>query len=124
MFVDEGHRIHNVYQITGEQKDNIKAFLQGGVYCWCKNRKDEWFSLRDLMGGDNFHWQGTPLIELYKKHKDKEDSVKSAGIDAGWLLKAVINEDERVFETKKSGLINHYRWIKKNSVENILEVDN
>ena len=124
MFIDQGHRIHDVYQITEEQKGKIKAFLQGGVYCWCKNRKDEWFSLRDLMGGDNFHWQGTPLIELYKKHKYKEDSVKSAGIDAGWLLKAVVNEDERVFETKKSELINHYRWIENNSVENILEVDN
>lgn len=114
MFIDGEHRIHNVYQITDEQKDKIKAFLQGGVYCWCKNRKDEWFSLRDLMGGDNFHWQGTPLIELYEKHKNKEDSVKAAGKDAGWLLKAVISEDDRRFETKTESLIRKYRWVDGN----------
>lgn len=114
MFSDGEHRIHDVYKITEEQKQKIKAFLQGGVYCWCKNKrnsKNEWFSLRDLMGGDNFYWQGTPLIELYEKHKHKENSVKAAGIDAGWLLKAVISEDERVFETKTEDLIRQYRWV-------------
>ncbi len=96
------------------RKADIKNFLQGAVYCWCKNDKDEWFSLRDLMGGANFHWQGTPLIKLYEKHRYKKDSVKSAGIDAGWLLKAVINDDERVFETRKRELIRQYRWVDSN----------
>ena len=112
MFLDGEHRIHDVYHITKEEKQNIKSFLQGGVYCWCKNnKKNQWFSLRDLMGGENFHWQGTPLIKLYEKHEHKEDSVKSAGIDAGWLLKKVISDDSRLFETKVEGMIRQYRWI-------------
>lgn len=116
MFLDDGHRVYDVYKITQEEKRNIKAFLQGGVYCWCKNRKNEkneWFSLRDLMGGDNFHWQGTPLMRLYDKHQDKADATKLAGKDAGWLLKAVIKEDKRVFETKVDGRIRQYRWVDK-----------
>lgn len=77
--------------------------------CWCKNRSDEWFSIRDLMGGDNFYWEGTPLICLWEKNKD----VVAAGKDAGWLLKKVISDDKRTFETKKEELVRKYRW-KKN----------
>lgn len=29
-----------------EQLSLMRAFLQGAVYCWCKNRKDEWFAAR------------------------------------------------------------------------------
>lgn len=48
----------------------------------CKNRKNGWFSLRDLIGGDNFYWNGTPLLELYLKHenfgKNSKTSIKDA----------------------------------------------
>lgn len=112
MSLNEKSVLRDVTGISKEQKSDIKNFLQGAVYCWCKNQsKNEWFSLRSLMGGDNFHWQGTPLIKLYEKHKCREDSVVAAGKDAGWLLKAVINEDKRVFETRKRELIRQYRWI-------------
>lgn len=107
-----------VREITGikpEEKQRIVDFLQGAVYCWCKNRKNEWFSIRDLMGGDNYYWQGTPLLPLYEKHankdKDWESSVKDAGKDSGWLLKKVITEDKRTFETIKEELIRKYRWV-------------
>jgi hypothetical protein len=61
-------------------------FLQGAVYCWCKNQPNKRFALRDLMGGDNSHWEGTPLIVLYEKYANANDndSVKSTGIDAGY----------------------------------------
>ena len=55
----------SVNGFTDEQLKLMRAFLQGAVYCWCKNRKDEWFAARDLLGGDNYYWQGTPLIPLY-----------------------------------------------------------
>ena len=62
-------------------------FSQGAVYSWCKNRKGEWFSLRDLMGGGNFYWNGTPLLDLYLKQKNlggnSEISIEDAGKDAG-----------------------------------------
>jgi hypothetical protein len=110
--------VRNVTGISNEEKQRIMDFLQGAVYCWCKNRKDEWFSLRDLMGGDNYYWEETPLLPLYNKHKIKSsEPVKEAGKDGGWLLKAVINKDKRQFETKKEALIRKYRW-KFNDADN------
>lgn len=107
--------IREVYEITDEEKQRIIDFLQGAVYCWCKNRPDEWFSMRDLMGGKNYYWQGTPLLVLYSKHENKgkpwETAIKDAGKDSGWILKKVINNDQRKFETKKEELIRKYKWI-------------
>ncbi len=60
-------QIRKVYGITDKEKNRILNFLQGAVYYWCKNRKGEWFSLRDLMGGENYYWEGTPLVVLYEK---------------------------------------------------------
>ena len=107
--------IRTVTYISVEERQRIIDFLQGAVYCWCKNRKGEWFSMRDLMGGENYFWQGTPLIILYEKHrnkgKDEDSSVRDAGKDSGWLLKSVINDDQRLFENRYESFINQYRWI-------------
>lgn len=97
--------IRDVHGISGKQKQGIIDFLQGAVYCWCKNRPDEWFSMRDLMGGDNFYWEGTPLMSLYEKHiskgKNNPEAIDRAGKDSGWLLKRVISDDKRGFKTKR-----------------------
>lgn len=104
-----------VYGISPEEKQRIIDFLQGAVYSWCKNRPNEWFSIRDLMGGDNFYWEDTPLEALFIKHtnqgKNGEDATKDAGKDAGWLLKYTLNEDRREFDIKKEDLVNKYQWI-------------
>lgn len=97
--------LREVYGITNEQRQRIMDFLQGAVYCWCKNRKDEWFAARDLLGGDNYYWQETPMYALYEKSEDVELAAK----DAGWLLKMVINSDKRTFETQKD-YVRQYRW--------------
>ena len=112
-------RVNSVSGITCEEKQRIIDFLQGSVYCWCKNRKGNWFSLRDLMGGDNYYWQGTPLLPLYLKHESKgqADPVKEAGKDAGMILKHVISTDKRSFEMKKEELICQYRWIPCDELE-------
>jgi hypothetical protein len=112
MALNKKSELRNVTCISTEEKQRISDFLQGAVYCWCKNRKNEWFSLRNLMGGDNYYWQGTPLLPLYLKHEgNASDPVKEAGKDGGWLLKSVISSDKRLFETKKEALIRQYRWI-------------
>jgi len=107
--------IRDVKNITTAEKQRIYDFLQGAVYCWCKNRKNEWFSVRDLLGGDNFDWNGTPLIVLFNKHKMKgksdEDAIIDAGKDAGWIVKRVVNDDQRDFETKDE-YTRKYRWKK------------
>jgi hypothetical protein len=109
--------IRDVHGITPDEKQRIIDFLQGAVYCWCKNKPDLWFSMRDLMGGDNYYWDGTPLFILYQKHiakgKDSESAVRDAGIDSGWLLKRVLNDDLRKFDTRNEELINKYLWIRE-----------
>jgi len=103
--------VREVTGITQEQKQRIWDFLQGAVYCWCKNKPSEWFSMRDLMGGENYYWEGTPLIALYEKHEGRcSDPVNEAGKDSGWLLKKVINEDKRRFDSIQDELIRKYRW--------------
>ena len=108
--------IRQVKEISLQETQRIYDYLQGAVYCWCKNKLGEWFSAREILGGENFDWNGTPMIVLYKKHKSKgktdEQSVLDAGKDAGWILKKVINDDQRNFETKKENLIRKYRWVK------------
>lgn len=111
-------KIRNVSGISSKQKKEICKFLQGCVYCWCNNNSDQWFSLRDLMGDNNFDWHDTPLIVLFEKHrynlqKSEEDAIRDAGKDAGWLLKKVISEDNRIFDTKKENLIRQYQWVKQ-----------
>jgi hypothetical protein len=106
--------LRDVYGISDVERDLIKAFMQGAVYCWVKNRRDEWFAVRDLMGGENFDWNGTPLQVLFNKHielgKDEEAAIKAAGIDLGWLVKTVLDEDRRTFDVIKEELVNKYRW--------------
>jgi len=108
-------KVNEVYGITDREKQRIMDYLQGAVYCWCKNRPNEWFSVRDFLGGDNYDWHETPLIVLYEKHilkgKDETNAINAAGKDAGWLLKKVIAEDQRHFDTKKEDLIRKYKWV-------------
>lgn len=92
----------------------MKTFLQGAVYCWCKNRKNEWFAARDLLGGDNYDWQGTPLYSLYTYYlggniDNHVYAVTDAGKAAGRLLKEVLINDRRTFDTE-DGYTRMYRW--------------
>ena len=107
--------LREIQGISDDEKARIQDFLQGAVYCWCKNRKNEWFSMRDLMGGDNFHWEGTPLIALYAKQRTAgvpdPEAAERAGRESGWLLKRVIFQDRRSFETKEEEQIRKYQWV-------------
>jgi hypothetical protein len=112
MSLIEDSALRNVTGITDEDRRDVSYFLQGAIYCWCKNRPDEWFALRDLMGGDNTYWKGSPLMSVYKKHSalTDEQAFKAAAKDAGWLLKQAIVHDRRAFDTTKSGLVRKYKW--------------
>jgi hypothetical protein len=115
MPLQDPSELRDVSAINQANKSLIKAFLQGAVYCWVKNRKGEEFAARDLVGGENADWRGTPVLALYLKHidqgKDHESAVEAAAKDLGWLLKSVLAEDTRMFATGKSGLVNAYRWV-------------
>lgn len=55
-----------------------------------------------LFGGDNKNWGNTPMQKLYdyyiKEGKTEEDAHQAAAIDAGRLLKAVLERDSRKFD--------------------------
>jgi len=107
--------LREVRGISEIEKSLIKSFMQGAIYCWVKNRKDELFAVRDLMGGENFDWRGTPLQALYRKHidagKNDEAACEAAAKDLGWLVKSVLVEDKRTFLANKAGLVNVYQWV-------------
>lgn len=111
--------IRDVYEIDEAEKLLIHEFLRGAVYCWIKNLPDKSFALRDLVGGENTDWDRTPLAHVYGKHRRKgknvDEAFKDAAKDAGWLLKAVLSEDKRIFTVEKSGMVNAYRWIGEES---------
>lgn len=107
--------LREVHGITVSQREAIAYFMQGAIYSWSKNNQNEWFAVRDLMGGENFFWQGTPLITLYDKHiskgKTHELAIESAAKDLGWIVKSVLANDKRTYLMEKFGLVNHYKWI-------------
>lgn len=111
-------KVRNVSGITATERDAISKFMQGAVYAWVRDRKGEPFAVRDLMGGANFEWEGTPLYVLFAKHKkhgkDNQAAIRAAGRDLGWLVKAVLDSDKRTFVMGKAGgkmgPVNTYRW--------------
>ncbi|MFZ0773211.1 MAG: hypothetical protein WCA49_02985 [Candidatus Sulfotelmatobacter sp.] len=68
------------------------------------------------MGGDNYQWEKTPLMPLYEKHlkkgRSQQMAVKQAGIDGGWLLKKVIDDDKRRFNSRIRHLNREYLWVR------------
>lgn len=115
MALNPSSDLRDVSGIDDASKTLIKAFMQGAIYSWVKNRMGEPFAVRDLVGGENFDWDETPLIVLYEKHirqgKDNISAIKAAARDLGWLVKSVLAEDKRTFLAGKVGLVNSYRWV-------------
>jgi hypothetical protein len=115
----EPSELRDVHGISEMEKTLIKAFMQGAVYSWIKNCEAQAFAVRDLMGGENTEWEGTPLYVLYLKHiaigKDDAEAIISAGRDLGWLTKTVLFEDKRTFVIDKvggpTGEVSSYQWI-------------
>lgn len=107
-----GHSQRNIVaDLSANQRQRIKDFIQGAVYCYCKNNPNQYFAAKDLFGGENYNWEGTALIDLYNWHeqKDSSDPVGMAGKDIGWLLLDVIIEDKREFELRENHT-HEYRW--------------
>jgi len=88
----------DITYLNQQQKQEIKCFLQGAVYAWCNSNNNQPFLFKNLMGGENYYWQNTPLYALYdyyiKLNKDDDTAVKKASNDAGMLLKAVLKDDK------------------------------
>lgn len=113
----EGNEVHaNIGNrgLTDEQVLRISDYLQGAVYCWCKNRLDEEFGAQRLVGEENKDWTGTPLQDCYVHRVESEspDPVKEAGKDCGHLLRRMLQEDRRKFQqTATTFPGQHYVWM-------------
>lgn len=114
MLKGDNTTIKVVHGISASDMQRIRDFLQGAVYCWCKNRKGEWFSARDFIGGDNYYWEHYPLGVLYFRYinagKTHDYAFEQAAKDAGHILKSVLSDDDRIFETE-GGYTRKYRWM-------------
>lgn len=40
---------------------------------------------------------------------EKSENVEQAGKDAGWLLKRMLNDDKRTYESSSKGRVKQYR---------------
>lgn len=100
MLKGENTEIRRISARLSEQEAELaKAYIQGAVHSFCKNNPGQEFSGRILFGGENGDWHYTPLQRIYEWHCETgvSDPRKQAAIDVGWLLKAVLNADERTF---------------------------
>lgn len=99
-------------RITDQEKERIMIFIQGAIYCFCKNCPGQYFSASELFGGVNFNWDNTPLGVLYDWHERNNSSnpIDMAAKDIGWLLLDVVINDSRTFEITKD-YTNQYKWI-------------
>ena len=112
--IDGNTLYRNVYGFEQFELQRMRDYLLGAVQAWCRDRHGEWFAARDLLGGANYYWQGTPLYPLftyYQQFGDDDYAVTQAGRAAGRLLKRVLIEDEkRTYETRQ-GYTREYRWV-------------
>lgn len=116
MFVEKLRLRSITAKIADTELNMMRTYLQGAVYSWCKNNKDingnpRWFAARDLVGGENFYWESTPLYQLYQWHmaNGADNPINMAGRDIGHLLKSVLYHDKRIFNTRKNYTL-EYQW--------------
>lgn len=111
----------NVHGFSEAELQRMRDYLLGAVQAWCRDRHGEWFAARDLLGGANFYWQGTPLIRLYEFYMEQSDedndySIRQAGRAAGHILKRVLIEDtKRTYETRIA-YTRQYCWVGEENI--------
>lgn len=101
-------------KLSDVENELAKAYIKGAVHGFCNNNPEHDFSARILFGGDNRDWHNTPLQDIYEYHKNANhpDSASQAGIDVGWLLKEVLEEDVRTFEVNGRDTGRKYRLVR------------
>lgn len=101
--------------LNANDRELIRAFMQGAIYCWVKNQPNVPFAVRDLVGGLNTNWNQTPLQILYDRHieagRTDEEAFDLAAKDIGWIVKTLLAEDRRTFQVDNSGFVNTYLMI-------------
>lgn len=82
--------------------EDIKNYLLGAINCFIRRNNDTWFKAKDIILSD---WNGTPLQIIYDFFEtnglSEEEARKQAGMCLGKILRKVISDDPRMFESKK-----------------------
>ncbi len=85
--------------MSAEQLDNIKSYIQSSVDNFCRCNRKEKFSVRILFGGENRDWNGTPLQAAFNYFQNMgfnhNESKKRAAVNVGYLLKFVLADDQK-----------------------------
>lgn len=92
-------RIFRVHGVDRAHQDAIRAYLHEKVSEWCASHATgSGFAARDLIGGENRNWVGTPLQYLYdyyrRRNRGDVYAYREAAKAAGRILKGVIDIDE------------------------------
>ena len=102
-----------VKHLSPSNRTAIEHYLKGAVAAWIKAKGCNPFAARDLMGGINKNWMGTPCEVLYLHHQPKGVPaivLKSAGQDLGWILRDVLRADRRTFTVCRKGQTCAYQY--------------
>lgn len=104
----------NVSVLDESERESINDFLQGLVWGWCITKGTEEFALRDLLGGVNGDWNGTPLQVLYDKQSTSPNQTKEekAAISGGHILKGVLGKEKcrNYHDLGVTEMTNKYKW--------------
>jgi hypothetical protein len=110
-----GSSVLRVSYLPPTQEQEILTYLQGAVYCWCNNKKDDWFCIGSFAGDLNEDWIGTPLIILYDHYiilgESGTDAYNHAAQDSGTLLKLFLHRDSRTYDMQNNGQRNEYKFV-------------
>jgi len=112
----KGKKIHaNIGNrgLTDRQVSKILEYLRDEVYYWCRRHPGDAFSVHQLFGGEKGDWNGTPLQDCYyHREETSSDPVKAAGVDCGFLLRRMLQDDKRTYrQTSKTRPGQHYKLI-------------
>lgn len=105
--------------LTKEQINDIYNCLITTINAYLNSigkNSNLWFSLSDLIGGENKFWSNPikQVYNVYVAHNEKTAFNNSAK-DMGWVLLNILNKDIRKFKTerryKKRKYVRVYSWI-------------
>jgi len=98
-----------VANMTDEQMQRAKDFLQGAAYAFMAQSGKSDFEASVLVGGFNAQsWAGTPLEALVNAYNG---DYREAGKACGRVLFNVLQEDKRQFESSRPDDAKSYRWV-------------
>ena len=112
---NESLGFHLTAELSDDEINEIKNFLHGAVFCWCRNCKEDngdqkWFNLNNLIGeATSANWKDTPLIKLFDWHNNNNDYGDRSIMDAGKILHKLLDSNNRFFLGEKDGAW-QYMW--------------